>query len=86
MSNLYKSRKFNYKPAKHGAVTAIRIYFADERTPMAELKFAYTSDQYPDKTETICWVQPEHREAFSAGINGYTLIYDERDKAPFENL
>ena len=58
-------------------VLAVRIYFADgdaSRTPMADLVMTDHS------VETICWVNVEDRKKFEAGINGYTLIYDERPK------
>lgn len=68
---------FKYDPRKHGAVVAIRIYFKDDRCPMADLAFAYGG------MTTIEWTNPAQREAYMSGINGYTLIYDERPKREF---
>jgi hypothetical protein len=67
----------NYEPSKDGAVTAIRIYYKNDRIPMADLAFAYGG------MVTIEWTNPIQRETFKSGMNGYTLIYDEREKADF---
>ena len=69
----------HYDPTKHGAVVAIRIYLKDYHQPMAELAFAFGG------TETIPWDVPSEREKFAPGINGYTLIYDERPKREFKD-
>ena len=34
--------------------------------------------------ETIQWTEPKQRKPFEAGINGYTLIYDERPKMSWD--
>ena len=70
-------KKRNYSPEKDGVVTAIRIFFQNDRRPMAELAFAYGG------TVTIDWSCSAERKQFESGINGYTLIYDERPKADF---
>lgn len=71
---------FKYDPTKHGAVVAIRIFFREDRNPMAEMAFAFGG------TAIIDWVNPNQRNVYAAGINGYTLIYDERPKAEFSEL
>lgn len=58
--------------AKHAI--AVRIYFAGAMTPFADL---IMSDGV---VETIQWTDVKEREAFAKTINGYTLIYDEREK------
>lgn len=58
-------------------VLAIRIYFDEPRfgkSPRADLLMA------DHVVETIEWTNVKQREQFEAGINGYTLIYDERPK------
>ncbi len=67
-----------YDVNKDGAVLAIRIYFAEDRNPMADLILAYGH-----KKVTIDWVNTEQRAEYMPGITGYTVIYDERDKKPF---
>lgn len=69
----------NYNPTKHGTVVAIRIYLENGHQPMAELAFAFGG------TETIHWDDIAEREKYSAGINAYTLIYDERPKREFKD-
>lgn len=70
----------SYNPLRDGAVLAIRIYFAEGScNPMADLVLAYDH-----KKVTIDWVNVEQREMYEAGINGYTLIYDERPKRSFD--
>lgn len=59
------------------AVNAIRIYWDGIRI-MADLKFAYGD------METIEWTNVEQRERYV--INGYTLIYDEREKPKWEDF
>lgn len=68
-----------YDPMKDGAVVAIRIYFEGDRNPMAQLAFAFGG------TATIDWVNPDQRKVYESGINGYTLIYDEREKRSFKD-
>ena len=70
-----------YDPRKHGAVNAIRIFMDEEKhiSPMAELVFAYGG------TAVIDWVNPVQRDKYMSGINGYTLIYDERPKREFKD-
>ena len=67
----------SYDPTKNGAVTAIRIFYGEDRTPMAELAFAFGG------TATIEWTNVEMRKKYIEGINGYTFFFDERDKASF---
>lgn len=56
-------------------ILAVRIYFPEgSTTPMADLKMA------DGVTETIVWTDVKQRKQFETGINGYTLIYDERPK------
>lgn len=62
-----------YNPIIHGAVTAIRLFY--DKTgynTLAELAFAFGG------TTIIEWNRPDFRNLFSAGINGYTLMFDER--------
>lgn len=60
-------------------VLAIRIYFDGfSKMPMADLVMN------DGVVEHICWVDVGHRKQFEAGINGYTLIYDERPKREWE--
>lgn len=65
-------------------VLAIRIYFdensATPRTPMADLLMV------DHVVETIEWTNVKQREQFEEGINGYTLIYDERPKMPWAQM
>jgi len=70
----------NYEPTKHGAVTAIKIYYKEDRTPMADLAFCFGG-----KT-TIEWTNVEQRNAYKKGINGYTFIFDERVKNDFDSF
>lgn len=72
----------NYNPIKNGAIQAIRIFYSNNtlRTPMAELVFAFGG------TTIIHWNRVDEREKYIKGINGYTLIYDEREKAPFKDF
>ena len=57
-------------------VIAIRIYLGGYAgtTPMADLRML------DGVVETIEWTNTKQREQFKSGINGYTLIYDERPK------
>ena len=59
-------------------VIAIRIYLDPNATPMADLRMV------DGVVETICWTDIKARKQFESGINGYTLIYDERPKRPWE--
>lgn len=61
-------------------VLAVRIYLGGYTgtVPMADL---YIADGV---FETIEWTNKRERKAFEAGINGYTLIYDERPKRSWE--
>lgn len=67
-----------YDPRTKGTVTAIKI-FLDGATPRATLAFAFGG------YVTIAWNNVEEREQYMAGINAYTLIYDERPKRQFED-
>ena len=58
-------------------VNAIRIYWDGIRV-MADLKFAYGD------METIEWTNESQRKEYV--INGYTLIYDEREKPKWEDF
>lgn len=55
-------------------VIAIRIYYGLNNTPMADLRMS------DGVIETIQWTDVKQRKQFESGINGYTLIYDERPK------
>lgn len=61
-----------YKPV----ALAVRIYYGMNQTPMADLRMA------DGVVETIKWTDAKAREQFC--ITGYTLIYDEREKAPWD--
>lgn len=67
-----KTEFMNYKMK----VIAIRIYLGGytNTVPMADLKMV------DGVTETIEWTNIKQRKQFERGINGYTLIYDERPK------
>lgn len=61
-------------------VIAIRIYFDGISTaPMADLLMN------DGVVEHICWVDVKQRKEFEPGINGYTLVYDERPKRSWES-
>lgn len=70
----------DYTPQKDGAIVAIRIYFEGDRQPTAELLPAFGGSY------TIDWCCPDERKPFLPGINGYTFIYDERERVPFEKF
>lgn len=56
-------------------ILAIRIYFLPGgHVPMADLRM------FDGVIETIEWTNVKQRRQFESGINGYTLIYDERPK------
>ena len=70
-------------------VLAVRIYyygscggngatFMSSTTPMADLKMS------DGVVETIQWNDVKQRKEFLPLITGYTLIYDERPKRPWE--
>ena len=60
-------------------VKCIRIYYGEYgTTPMADLLMA------DGVVETIEWTNVRQRNQFKDKINGYTLIYDERPKIPWE--
>lgn len=81
-THLYDNGKHiaTYDPSKQGAITAIRIFYDDARNSMAELAFAFGG------TETIEWTRIDHRNAYEIGINGYTLIFDERTNMSFDRI
>ena len=64
----------HYDPIIHGAVEAIRIFYSENATMdvLAELRFCFGG------TTIIEWTNPDEREKFAEGINGYTLFLDER--------
>lgn len=71
---------FKYEPSKDGAITAIRIYYMNDRTPMADLAFAFGG------MATIEWTNVVQRESYKSGINGYTYVFDEREKSNFNSF
>lgn len=71
---------FKYDPPKDGAITAIRIYFMHDRIPMADLAFAFGG------MATIEWTNVVQRENYKSGINGYTYVFDEREKPDFNSF
>jgi hypothetical protein len=74
-NNTMPPQEITYKPETHGAITAIKIFTADDgHTPMATLAFAFGG------TATIEWADAKQREIYASGINAYTLMYDVRDK------
>lgn len=68
-----------YNVHKDGAVVAIRIK-EGEIFPVAEIKTV------SGKIFNITWTNKEERDSFAQGINGYTFIYDERQRVSFEEL
>ena len=72
--------KRKYDMARDGIVNAVRIYYKNGHgpTPYADLAFAYGG------MVTIQWTNVEQRTEYMQGINGYTLFYDEREKAGFD--
>lgn len=73
--------KSKYNPMKHGVVTAIKIYYADDNsTPMADLAFSFGGK------ETIQWTNVVQKEEYAKGINGYTFIFDERINGDFQSF
>lgn len=60
------------------SVIALRIYYAFDRQPMADLLMS------DGVIETIEWTNVKQRKQFAERINGYTLVYDERPKLPWE--
>lgn len=70
-----------YNPTIHGAVNAIRITEEAGCLPIAELVFAFGD------SVKIAWSNSEERSKYEAGINAYTLIYDERIRnIPYERF
>lgn len=64
----------HYNPIIHGTVEAIRIFYSENTTRdiLAELRFCFGG------TTIIEWTNPDEREKFADGIDGYTLFLDER--------
>ena len=64
----------NYDPILHGDVEVIRIFYSENclNDILAELRFCFGG------TTIIEWTNPDEREKFEEGINGYTLFLDER--------
>lgn len=64
----------DYDPDHHGPVEVIRIFYSenDPKDILAELKFCFGG------STIIEWTNPDEREKFEEGINGYTLFLDER--------
>lgn len=60
-----------YDPQRDGMVEAIKIY-NNGISPIAILTFTYGG------SAEIKWDIATEREKYAAGINAYTLIYDER--------
>lgn len=78
--NPVQANREMYDPTREGIVVAIRIYYAENGfTPMADLAFAFGGKI------TIEWDVPAEREVYEAGINAYTLYYDERPKREFKD-
>jgi len=76
-----EGKKREYDVNKQGPITAIRITEEGSSLPQAVLVFAHGG------SVTITWTNIEQREKYAEGINGYTLIYDERtNKIPFDSL
>ncbi len=69
-----------YEPSKDGAITAIRIFYENDRTSMAELAFAFGG------TVVIEWTNVDQRNTYKKGINGYTFVFDEREKGDFNSF
>ena len=59
-------------------VVAIRIFYDQYMTPMADLKMI------DGKMVTIQWSRMNDVEPFLPFINSYTLIYDEREKRTWD--
>lgn len=64
----------HYNPIIHGTVEVIRIFYSENATRdiLAELRFCFGG------TTIIEWTNPDEREKFADGIDGYTLFLDER--------
>jgi hypothetical protein len=60
-------------------VMAIRIYYGLNYTPMADLRMT------DGVIEHIQWTDAKARKEFEPMINGYTLIYDEREKREWKD-
>lgn len=61
-------------------VVAVRIFLAENATPMADLFMA------DGVVEHIQWTNVKQRKQFEPLMNGYTLFYDERPKASWARL
>ena len=72
--------KSKYDVSRDGVISAVRIYYKNGSTPYADLALAYGS------MVTIQWTSVEQRREYMSGINGYTLFYDEREKAEFDTF
>lgn len=68
----------NTNPCDHSMYVAVKIYLNDHCTPIAE---CVTANGW---TDTIEWNNEVQRTIANRYINGYTLIYDERPKRPFD--
>lgn len=64
----------HYNPIIHGTIEVIRIFYSENATRdiLAELRFCFGG------TTIIEWTNPDEREKFADGIDGYTLFLDER--------
>ena len=60
-------------------IIAVRIYYRNDHIPMADLKYA------SGRTETIKWANDQEYKRAAALMNAYTLIYDLRPKASFND-
>lgn len=67
----YDYKEINYTPDKFGAVVALRV-FTVSCSPYAELAFAFGG------TVTIPFDDCNIRKPYLAGINSYTVLFDER--------
>lgn len=78
----FKMENRKYDPRKDGDVVAIRIFNNPENpySPNAELAFAFGG------SEVIEWTNPSQRAQYIAGINGYTFIFDERERREFKDF
>ena len=72
--------KRKYDVSRDGVITAVRIYYKNGPTPYAGLAFSHGG------FVTIQWTNVEQRMEYMSGINGYTLFYDEREKAGFDTF
>lgn len=63
-----------YNVSVNGTVTAIHIWLENNHKPMAVLAFAYGG------SHLIEWDNVGVRQKYKAGINAYTLYFDDRVK------